>query len=90
MPRAKVAPLDKILEIAADLNATPYRSYSGRSMYGRECVGISTNDYADEHDIIAAARRRGIRGERTDSLGRRVIIYWPDIADPFTDEEDAQ
>lgn len=82
MPRNTLTRLDAILEIADDLNATPYRAYSGRGMYGAECVGLCTSDYANEHDIISAARRRGIKGERTDSLGRRVIVYWPAILDP--------
>lgn len=89
MPRTKTAPIDKILDIADQFGLEAYRAYSGRGMYGRECIGIAIrgDDWTDEREVIAAARKRGIRGECTDNLGRGVIIYWPDIADPFIDDD---
>jgi len=52
------------------------RSYSGRGMYGRECIAVRT-DWPE--DLIADA---GVAGARTDSMGRSSIVYWPAIACP--------
>ncbi len=60
------------------------RSYSGRGMSGKECVGAVTNgsllgflaDIAEEcenaHDAATI-----IRAARTDDMGRGTIVYWP-------------
>lgn len=66
------------------------RSYSGRGMYSRECIGISTdhNPFAVIADLIETIERRTpevlsealrvIRRTQTESLGHGVVIYWPD------------
>lgn len=63
------------------------RSYSGRCMYGRECLAIVC-DHAT--DCIEAAAAEGFRGASQDSLGLRVIVYWPrmEIPEGFEIEED--
>lgn len=74
------------------------RSYSGRGMYGKECVGIDLeNDaeiagfffalgqkcYASGDDLLASLGD-GSEEMKSDSMGRGRIIYWPDVyvADP--------
>lgn len=67
---------DKIADIAGS-HGRFYSNYSGRGMYGKECVGIVTSD---EDAVIKAATRRGITGAVVDSLGHDAIVYWPHIA----------
>lgn len=71
------------------------RSYSGRGMYGRECVGVTINDPFELYaDLLEAAtdgcneeEMQGVvngiadlmRNTRTDSMGRSMIVYWPNM-----------
>lgn len=48
------------------------RSYSGRGMFGKECVGVSI-DRLDDLDGLP------LKGVRTDSLGLGLIAYWPHL-----------
>lgn len=49
------------------------RSYSGRGMSGKECVGASV-DHPGNYSLHP--------GWRQDSLGLRYIVYWPSVAWP--------
>ena len=79
------------------------RSYSGRGMYGKECLAFTTeretSSFAVAADLIAAAIDAGedfiepvlaaMRGVKTDSLGRGAVFYFPSIAvDGLRFEED--
>lgn len=66
------------------------RSYSGRGMYGEECLGVSAYDveslfqdlldHATDAESLAYLRTEKIFGKaRSDSLGRGIIVYWPSI-----------
>lgn len=76
--------------------------YSGRHMYGRECLAIET-EYPEStlmqlvFDLMAdateatadLARLLAARHDvRSDSLGRGTVVYWPTIALPDTFVED--
>lgn len=67
-------------EVVGNYDASIYEGYSGRGMYSRQCIGISC-EYGDVNNIIAVV---GVAGAKTDSLGRRNIIYWPG----FTGDEE--
>jgi len=67
--------VQKLKQLAKE-NDWDYQEYSGRGMYGAECAAVS-GDYA--MPIIEAAVEAGIKGARTDSLGKGVIVYWPGI-----------
>ena len=58
-------------------NAEVYYGYSGRCMFGKKCIGISC-DRCDVNNVIAEAGAAGIKGARTDSLGKGSIVYWPE------------
>lgn len=66
----------KLRDIADELGGEFVENYSGRGMYGRKCVGITTSD---EWAVVAAARNVGITCERTDNMGLDIIVYWPDV-----------
>lgn len=75
------------------------RKYSGRGMYGSQCLGVEVNmDHSlgdllgeivayvddDNRDEISDALRK----LRTDSLGLGEIVYFPGV--PFTEEDDEE
>lgn len=76
----------------SDLDAT-VDSYSGRSMYGAQCISISSGEMsgyrlalllvevaAHDEDDLAAIIDAG--EPRTDSMGRGSVFYWPSLAPP--------
>jgi hypothetical protein len=62
----------ELIDALSTLGLNP-RSYSGRGMYGHECVGASVEDPGD-YELP--------KGWRMDSLGKRYIVYWPDAEWP--------
>lgn len=81
------------------------RSYSGRGMFGKTCLGVETNSFeevsaalffqlAEVTNLPFASEvwfteetmkeiSAGLLGAKTDSLGKRMIVYFPNI--PFVD-----
>lgn len=65
------------------------RPYSGRGMYGKECLSVGLYDisalafYADLLENADRSHRKTItnamRDGRTDSLGLGIILYFPNI-----------
>lgn len=79
------------------------RSYSGRSMYGKECVGVTTDDSAV--DVLINCLGVAVEPERIDdicdlfrhynedSMGRSSIIYFPRVeweGDNDDDDEESE
>lgn len=73
------------------------RTYSGRSMYGKQCLGVQADDgiselYADlfqaaaDTDVDLQEVADDLRGACQDAMGRGSILYFPSI--PFCEEED--
>lgn len=77
------------------------RSYSGRGMYGKSCLGIGTSDrFADgwngliaaliRSDDLSGDERRAIAdafdGLRQDSMGPGQIYYFPNI--PYVEDSE--
>jgi hypothetical protein len=72
------------------------RSYSGRCMYGRSCLGIDGDMSVIMANLLSTAMELAANGQlhsfdraeisdaignmRTDSMGRGIIVYFPDIA----------
>jgi hypothetical protein len=100
--------LQEILESAG----YSVQSYSGRGMYGKNCLGVDVSNlgklFADvlkeldllgengggelEDDSQAAAIEdlaTAFEEMRTDSLGRGMIVYFPEIDFDGGDEEEA-
>ncbi len=76
------------------------RSYSGRCMYGEHCLAVTTDSASEAAtvilDVVQACAENGtvedvlelvsrLRGSRTDSMGRSMVMYWPEIK--MTDAE---
>lgn len=92
--------IEALKQALLDIGYEP-RSYSGRGMYGRYCLGVSTDDSpvklgantvlslidAGEEDL---AREFADLRACQDQLGLGIIVYWPQIewSDEDTDEEE--
>jgi hypothetical protein len=67
--------------------------YSGRGMYGDECVGIVCDD-EDFYRLIGEVARATedddwdwVTKVRTDGMGKNTIFYWERLRLPEDDEE---
>lgn len=70
--------LETIEAIAAEVGGRVYRHYSGRGMYGAQCLGVECGDVPA---CIEAAACHGLTGARWDNMGCDYIVYWPKLAD---------
>ncbi len=63
------------------------RSYSGRGMFGKECVSI----HANQDDLWKVARSLShdlnIPTPNIDQLGLGIVIYWPSYEWPKEENE---
>jgi hypothetical protein len=73
------------------------RSYSGRGMYGANCIGIDMDDIGGVMRLAAALIDAGMDVEdvhvlgtlmKTDSMGRGIVVYWPRLK--LSDEQHAK
>lgn len=65
-----------IEEVAIEIDGEIRNNYSGRFMYGETCYGIVC---AEPTSCIEEAASRGLRGAKTDNMGREFIVYWPSV-----------
>lgn len=65
-----------LVQMADEGFGTLREDYSGRGMYGDECVGLVTDD---PENCIEEAASRGIRGAKYDSMGLKTIVYWENV-----------
>mgnify|MGYP001221630124 CR=1 FL=1 len=54
-----------------------WRRYSGRFMYGAECVGVYVEDSVELWRMAAEIGPEFSDDVQIDSLGRGWIVYWP-------------
>jgi hypothetical protein len=88
----------KMQEVLEDAEVGTLRSYSGRGMYGKSCLGLDTDLSLGEIfsrvlDVLRGEEeteevQRAFENMEQDSLGRGKIIYFPGT--PFADEEDEE
>lgn len=78
--------VEAVNDVADEVDGTVRPRYSGRSMFGDTCYGIVCSDTTA---CIEAASVAGLKGARTDSMGRDFIVYWPSIkGKPFDPKDD--
>ena len=74
---------DDVREIADEIEKAGYepRAYSGRGMYGKQCLGVGLESDSDLWDLAWFMGSGGfdVGAPRTDSLGRGIIAYWPSL-----------
>ena len=70
------------------------RSYSGRGMYGDECVAVVMGDFNSTWTLALAladvnnghADLFGLPEPRTDNMGLGMVLYWPQMEWPADTE----
>ena len=78
---------EAVRKLAEDTGTELRESYSGRFMYGKICMGIVC-DKSDYEDVLERAVKLGLKNHRTDNMGLRMIIYFPDVEGLGGREED--
>lgn len=86
---------EQMIEALRDCRLRP-RAYSGRGMYGRYCVGVTTDGPFEvgvtlgAHFCLNGIAPDEIPGPSTDSMGQSTILYWPGLKWPegMKDDED--
>lgn len=70
-----------ILESAEEAGLDLHPDYSGRFMYGAECIGVSGSTWAltDWWANLPLDQRGELGKPRTDSMGLGTIWYWPGV-----------
>lgn len=90
----------KLIEVIESANYEA-RSYSGRGMYGRECVGIELRQGTSQFGVgVAVANMALTLGYEdlaedlmdlrvaSDSMGLDTIVYFPNVAWPKDEDGD--
>jgi hypothetical protein len=77
----------KLVEFLMYEQGLSVRSYSGRAMYGAECVGVDLESIAQLWALAQAIGsdedlRDKVSAPTTDSMGLNIIAYWPNLAWP--------
>jgi hypothetical protein len=70
----------KIVRLAKSRGLRPYRAYSGRCMFGSQCIGFYGEDAECAALAILVKKKTGKSFSR-DSLGLDMIYYFPSIQD---------
>ena len=81
---------------AANLEDKDFTStYSGRGMYGDQCIGWTLDDHNDSGtlsvaivDVLDDWGRSMVENTRTDSMGLGIIVYFPRWTCPEWVEDD--
>lgn len=76
-----------------NMNVGDARSYSGRGMYGKQCLGVTMDKFSDLADLVENCDTVEdaawiIRNVKTDSMGLSTIFYWPKLTWIDEDETD--
>lgn len=72
--------LRDVLEIVEAEGFDVRLEYSGRGMYGRKCLGITTDNMGDMFVLGQLLHEHDWMGRpSTDSMGRSAIVYWPSV-----------
>jgi hypothetical protein len=93
-------------DLASTSGGETYFGYSGRGMFGAECVGITLPSMTDFITLGCALQVMYDNGEidgtlfgeltnhaSTDNMGRSIIIYWSGVScddAPSDDDEDEE
>lgn len=66
-------------------------SYSGRGMYGQQCLGIDFDDMGEafRFALLLGDDLAGILARPSfDSMGLGIVAYWPNVEAPEVADED--
>lgn len=86
--------IDTITDAAYEADVE-LRSYSGRAMFGSQCVGVSADSESGAALFLVLVSKSDsdlaeslAKNLRTDSLGSGIIAYFPSFASVTDEDED--
>lgn len=86
--------VDTIKDLLVDIGDAHLRPYSGRFMYGQECLGIDMDSMADAFRfalmITDSDLADALSSPRFDNMGMGIIVYFPNVGVPegVSDDDD--
>ena len=86
--------IDTIQDLLCEFHNAELCSYSGRAMYGSQCLGIRMESMEDAFRfalmIDDAELADTLSNPRFDDMGRGIILYFPNVKAPegLGDDED--
>ena len=87
--------VEDIQSLVSDIDDAELRSYSGRNMYGKECLGIDMESMTDAFRFALSVQDSDLAYILSqpvfDNMGRGIIVYFPDVEAPEgIDDEDEE
>lgn len=86
--------IETIQYLASEIDGAELRSYSGRGMYGKQCLGIDMDSMADAFRFALMVEDENLTFALSnpcfDSMGLGIIVYFPNVEAPegIDDDED--
>ena len=84
--------IETIRDLVSDIDGAELRSYSGRGMYGQECLGIDMDSMADAFRFALMVQDEDLSVALSnpcfDSMGMGIIVYFPNVEAPEGIDED--
>ncbi len=73
-----------LISLLRDKGYKPY-AYSGRMMFGKKCVAVNLDSYADTWELALATV--WMDRPKTDNMGIGIVAYWPECEWPEEDSD---
>jgi hypothetical protein len=86
--------IEDIESLVSNFDNAEVRSYSGRNMYGRSCLGIDMESMTDAFCFALSVQDEDLAYILSqpvfDNMGRGIIVYFPNVEAPegIDDDED--
>lgn len=86
--------VDTMKDLLVDIGDAYLRPYSGRFMYGQDCLGIDMDSMADAFRfalmVTDSELADALSSPRFDNMGKGIIVYFPNVGVPegVTDEDE--
>jgi hypothetical protein len=84
--------IETIQDLISDIDGADLRSYSGRGMYGKRCLGIDMDSMADAFRFALMVQDEDLSVALSnpcfDSMGLGIIVYFPNVEAPEGIDED--
>ena len=78
--------VEDIQSLVSDIDDAELRSYSGRNMYGKECLGIDMESMTDAFRFALSVQDSDLAfilsHPRFDDMGKGIVVYFPNVEAP--------
>ncbi len=85
--------VEEIQTLLNDIDGAEMRSYSGRNMYGKQCLGIDMESMYDAFCFALTVQDEdlcmALSNPVFDNMGRGIIVYFPNVDAPEGIDDEA-